>query len=264
MVTLSDDVKIHQHESKLTIRDTLRGMTISEMIKYHGVKRSSVHTIVDLQLVRFLNSINISTPLTDFQKTELVMTMVERYPHETLNDFLLCFRMVKHGYFGPIYNRLDITVISEYMTKYLEMKAFEREHEQQEFEQKFIAENEKHNFTSLEQYLEHKEKWYKERLELREKLNAIDERYERIKKRGSVGVVGDDPKKEADYQQWRSEWLKTNGEKNDLHAGGTMEGNVDPGTDENVSVSGHGGSGNADTIPSPGSEHSQQGDGLSQ
>lgn len=282
MVTLSDDVKCHQHESSLRIRDTFKGMSINTMIKFHGAKRSDVLAIVDLQLVRFLNSINITNPLTDFQKSELVMTMVERYPHETLNDFMLMFRMVKHGYFGPIYNRLDITVISEYMTKYLESKAFERENMEQQLESAIIADvkfleqkefaNEKEYQEWVEKWMAEKQKWYTDKLVLADKLNDIQKRYERRKRFGIIGVTGDDPKKEAEYQKilrnanekWRKE-VDVEIQKqtaNDTNTRGSMGGNADPGSNENVPVPDGTRRDDVEPIQRAGSSHREQGDGI--
>lgn len=273
---LSSDVAVHKRESELTFKSTFKSMPIDTMIRFHGAKRSDVMAVVDLQLTRFLNSINISNPLSDFQKSELVMTLVERYKHETLNDFLLMFKMVRHGYFGPIYNRLDITVISEYMNKYLEMKAFEREHgEQQHTKEMAITEPIKapSDFKSPEEYDAWRKKWYGDKLKLHDGLQKINDDYERKKRRGIIGIVGDDPRREMEYQKFKTaamEKARAEAEKqsnetkttNDASTRGHMDGNVDPGTDANVSVSHGGRSENVEPIQRAGSKHHQQGDGI--
>jgi hypothetical protein len=263
---LGDDVKIHQHESSLTIRHTLTGMTINEMIKFHGAKRSTVMAVVDLQLVRFLKSINVGNTLTDFQQQELVMTLVDRYPHETLNDFLLMFRMARQGYFGPLYNRIDITVISEYMGKYLEIKAFERENlASSEIKIESVEGQKK---LTPEQYEIERQKWYEEKIAAFRKLSDIDEEHKR-KKRGMISVMtNDNPRTEAEYQKFKNEWYeKRAGEieikkqsEDDTNTRGSMDGNVDPGSNENVSVSQSNGSGNVEPIQRTGSEHREQSD----
>ena len=260
MATLGSDVKTHEHESRLTIRETFRSMSINEMIRVHGAKRSDVMIIVDLQLARFLNSINIRDQLNDAQKTEIVMTLVERYPHETLNDFLLMFRMVRHGHFGPIYNRMDITIISEYMTKYLEQKAFERENIERQHMKEFLDDSSKQTFESQEQFNEWKKQWYSERMKLREKLDAIENKWQHAKRHGSAALF-DDPKKELEYQKFKNERIQ-NGLINNMGDGGGVERNVHPGTNENISVSESDGGGNVEQTGGEGSQPDQQNNGV--
>jgi hypothetical protein len=284
--TLNDDVRMHQHESRLTLRDTFKGMSIHEMIKFHGAKRSEIMAIVDLQLVRFLKSINVTNTLTDFQQQELVMHLVENYPHETLNDFVLMFKRVRHGYYGPIYNRIDITVISEYMSKYLEAKAYERENVEREVHSELMAIDKPENFESAEQYEAWKKSWYDQKLTLRDKMMAIEKKFNRMER---MGIPAD---KEKSFMDFRNNYLKTKSDdgkgggvsspmgetgteekietntetktSHDTRARGTMDTNVGDGTDQNVSVSDRNGSDDVESIQRTGSTHRQQGDGVSQ
>jgi hypothetical protein len=257
---LSDDVKMHRHESKLTLRMTFTGMSINEMIRFHGAKRSDIMAIVDLQLTRFIKSINVTNTLTDFQKQELVMHLVENYPHETLNDFVLMFKRVRHGYYGPIYNRIDITVISEYMSKYLEAKAYERENIEREVHSEMLAmekfqtrdqfKNAEEYDEYVKQYNEWKQSWYNKNLTLREKLIAVEKKFNRMEK---MGVPAD---KEKSFIDFKNQYIKE--KKNDVSSRGTMDGNDGGGANGNVPVSDGKGSDGIEPIQRTGSEHHEQ------
>jgi hypothetical protein len=252
------------------------------MIRVAGAKRSDVAMVLDLQLTRFCKSINISVPLTDYQKTEVVLTMMERYPHETLNDFLLMFRNARLGLYGPIYNRIDITVISEYMTRYLDGKAYEREQMEKQLESEIMADFkfiEKTEFKNADEFEEwrakwfaEKSKWYSDKLVLHDKLQQIDKKYEIIKRRGSlIAMTGDDGKDEAGYQKFKSAYLEKaraeNNEtktetKDDTRTGGSMVGDGNIGPIEIVPIFIGNGSDDIEQIQRTGPEHHQQGDGV--
>jgi hypothetical protein len=234
------------------------------MIKLHGAKRSDVMAIVDLQLVRFLKSINVTNTLTDFQQQELTMHLVENYPHETLNDFVLMFKRVRHGYYGPIYNRIDITVISEYMSKYLEAKAYERENLEREVQSEMLAMDKfetPDKFATKEEYdlyvkkyNEWKQSWYSEKLTLRDKLVALEKKFNRMER---MGVPAD---KEKSYIEYRNDYLKK--QADDISSRGTVDGNDGGGANANVPVSDGERSDGNEPVQRPGSEHHEQNSGV--
>jgi hypothetical protein len=247
------------------------GVSIVEMIRVGGAKRSDIATILDLQLIRFCKSINLSVPLTDYQKQEIVMTMMEQYRHETLNDFLLMFRNARNGLYGPIYNRMDITVISEYMARYLDAKSFERENIEREIQSHIIAMEKHPEFKTPEEYQAWKKQWYDGKLTLRDKLVAVQKKFERMER---MGIPAN---KELEYQKFREQYIKTHGEESGVHTtktetatekqttddirtGGTMDGHDDPGADQNVPVFIGNGSDDIESIQREGSEHHQQSD----
>jgi len=72
-------------------------------------------------LTKLVGSLNLKWNLNDSQILQIVEDLVERYPHETVEDFILLFRKARQNEFGEIY-RLDSAVIFGWMDKYLEEK----------------------------------------------------------------------------------------------------------------------------------------------
>lgn len=65
---------------------------------------------------------NIQHTLNDFQIKTLVEDLLDKYPNESLEDFILCFKKGRMGELGKSFNRLDSEVIFEWITAYLDEK----------------------------------------------------------------------------------------------------------------------------------------------
>lgn len=74
-------------------------------------------------LNNLLTSLNLSLSVkektTEFQALQIVTTIMNDYPHLSVEDVALCFKMGKTGRFGPTYNKLDVQVIGEWLSKYI-------------------------------------------------------------------------------------------------------------------------------------------------
>lgn len=65
--------------------------------------------------------------MNEDQAIETAYLLLDKYPHESLEDFVIMFRNAKTGKYGELYNRLDGQIIFKWMGEYLEEKAAHRE-----------------------------------------------------------------------------------------------------------------------------------------
>lgn len=119
---------------------TLSLLTIQEEVSFEKTLTAPVIKAIETKMGRpvliklvcavlklFADSLNITQTLSALQVYELAQLWIEQYPTDTLKDLILCLKRVKQGKYGKIYNRIDIEVISEFWTAYLNDKAEYRE-----------------------------------------------------------------------------------------------------------------------------------------
>ena len=90
-----------------------------------------VITALVSQIIRTANFFNLSRPMSEDQAIETGYLLLDKYPYETIEDFVIMFNRAKTGKYGELYNRLDGQVIFSWMEKYLDEKAGYREKEHQ-------------------------------------------------------------------------------------------------------------------------------------
>ncbi len=112
-------------EKGLTVAKTLEGSPLCMQIKEHG--RAKVATSLDLQLVRLAAMMNVKHNLTNAMITTIVYDLLEKYPNETMEDFMLVFKRMRQGYYGPSYHMLSEATIMECMDLHLDEKWAEKE-----------------------------------------------------------------------------------------------------------------------------------------
>jgi hypothetical protein len=112
-------------ERGLTIASILdQGIPLREIVEQTGFK--SVAQVLDLHLTRLVAQFNLNNNIQDHQIKTIVEDLIEKFPNESLEDFLLCFKMARQNAFGVVYH-LHSGVVFEWMGKYLEHKYEELE-----------------------------------------------------------------------------------------------------------------------------------------
>ncbi len=159
-------------------------MPICVQIKEHG--RKDVAMSLDLQLVRLAKMMNVKHNLSDNMITTIVYDLIEKYPQETMEDFVLVFKRMRQGYYGPSYHLLSEATIIECMNLHLEEKWAEKER---------LLREEKDKQTKQEKALLDDDE--------------ILEGYKRILKEGVKALeTKKDLDKDEQYQQFRANWLR--------------------------------------------------------
>lgn len=117
---LTDSEKAKAYEKSLTIARIVDFcMPVSEVCKYSGM--ANVKKAIDIQLTKLVASLNLKWNISDNQVAQIVEDLIEKYPHETIEDFVLVFKRARMGEFGELF-RLDGPVIFSWMETYLEEK----------------------------------------------------------------------------------------------------------------------------------------------
>lgn len=95
------------------------GIPIVEMQRVVGSRQIAI--ALDIQLTRLVGSLNLKWNFTDQQIKQTVEDLLDKYPNESLDDFILLFKGIRLGEYGEII-RLDSAVIFECMRQYLDIK----------------------------------------------------------------------------------------------------------------------------------------------
>lgn len=113
-------VKAKEFERGLTFDKIIQsGQPICEVRKQTGFK--AIAQALDIQLTKLVANLNLKWNLTDSQIGVIVEDLLYKYPNETIDDFVLLFRKIRHGEFGDLM-RLDSAILFNCMEKYLEEK----------------------------------------------------------------------------------------------------------------------------------------------
>lgn len=110
-------------------RDFERSLSIKKIIKEavpmielkRVVGSRQVAVALDIQLTRLVGNLNLKWSLNDAQIKTIVEDLMDKYPNECLEDFILCFKKARMGEYGELI-RLDSPIVFSWMQLYLDEK----------------------------------------------------------------------------------------------------------------------------------------------
>lgn len=108
-------------QKSLTLEAAATASTVTQVTRTHG--EPTVTKLVCAIVKLFNDGLNTSEKMNPRQLFECAQIWIDTFPHETLKDLILCLKRVKAGRYGPIFNRVDSTVINGFFRQYLEEKA---------------------------------------------------------------------------------------------------------------------------------------------
>lgn len=117
IATLTNVESSRELERSLTIGKIVEhALPISELSRHVGHRNVAI--ALDVQLTRLVASLNLKWNLNDSQIKDIVQDLLEEFPHESLEDFVLCFKKARKGQYGELI-RLDSPIIFTWMREYL-------------------------------------------------------------------------------------------------------------------------------------------------
>lgn len=104
------------------VKDIIDKPPIAMLRKSVGDEKLEAFLAVQIAKLNQMVNISQSNNFQDYQIPIIAKQLIEMYPVETLEDFVLCFKRGAGGFYGTIYNKLDGSVLCEWMKKYLDEK----------------------------------------------------------------------------------------------------------------------------------------------
>jgi hypothetical protein len=103
-------------------KDLIDKPPIAMLSKLEGMSLK-IEAFIAAEILKLVSAVNINGQLTiqKYQIPVIAAQLVEMYPVESLEDFVLCFKRGGAGFYGTIY-KLDASVLCEWMKAYLDEK----------------------------------------------------------------------------------------------------------------------------------------------
>ena len=110
-----------------TSTDLLKAKPINEHILKFGRNE------VNLEVAKYVNKCIVGLGLTmdNYAIQILIEDLVDKYKFDSIEDIQECLKKGRRGEYGTTYNKLNMIVISDWMSKHLEQKAMAREKQHQ-------------------------------------------------------------------------------------------------------------------------------------
>lgn len=108
--------------------DLLKAKPINDQILKFG--RNDVDLHISNSVVKC--AIGLEIELSNHALQILIEDIVDKYKFDSIEDVQECLKKGRRGNYGPTYGKLNMIIISDWMTKHLEEKAIERERKHQQ------------------------------------------------------------------------------------------------------------------------------------
>lgn len=156
-----------------TLNDIARSNTPSLAVLNRDFGKNVCKAVVIIALDDLIEFYNVKLSFTDAQINQTADLIIENFYWFKVDDFKLCFNRAKTGYYGAAYNRLDGSVIFEWLNRYADERSqhFATKAEQEKFDLPAIknAPDVKSMHNLYDQFLKNQQT-ENERLQRREKL----------------------------------------------------------------------------------------------
>lgn len=108
----------------------------------------------------FLDFYSTNGTMDAMQVAETINLIIDAYPHYTIYDFKLFFKLAKLGYYGEVYGRMDGSVILSWLRKYDVQRDIVAQNESIKEQEKYkeFAKMERSNGIYYSEYLKQKQK----------------------------------------------------------------------------------------------------------
>lgn len=92
---------------------------MSEVSRVVGSRQVAI--ALDIQLTRLIASLNLKWNISDAQIKTIVEDIIDKFPNESIEDFIMCFKKARQGEYGELF-RLDSAVVFVWIQRYLDEK----------------------------------------------------------------------------------------------------------------------------------------------
>lgn len=104
----------------MTIEKALEGTTLTNLSKSMG--ENNTLKVVYTLILNVSNYFNVAHSMNQDQALQTATLILDKYPVETVEDFVMVFKMAKRNEFGTILHRIDGTVIFDWCARYFDLK----------------------------------------------------------------------------------------------------------------------------------------------
>lgn len=120
IATLTNADAARDFERGLTVKKIIKtAVPISELSRVTGTRQIAI--ALDIQLTRLVANLNLKWSVNDSQIKTIVEDIIDKFPNETIEDFVLCFKRARQGEYGELV-RLDSAIVFSWIARYLDDK----------------------------------------------------------------------------------------------------------------------------------------------
>jgi hypothetical protein len=100
-----------------------RATPINEQILKHGRNE------INLEVAKYVNKCikGLDIEISNYTLQILIEDIIDKYKFDSIEDIQVCLKNGRQGRYGTTYNKLNMVIISDWMSKHLEEKAIYRE-----------------------------------------------------------------------------------------------------------------------------------------